>query len=209
MNPRSESSSIESTDTLLLYCPYDRRVTRHARRGRESALVCLECGRKLEAADRERMPAGEQVDEQRTTAIAPVTESAHSRRSTRAIRTRQSRGSWLAVILVCLAVLAGALAAVNILGNLMAPRPEPAQGLANSSREEVASVEIANTEGVGAYIRRTPDLDDRLRAWPDGTRLKVVGPDMSANGIEWKQVEDPAGNRGWIPAQYTSREPAP
>jgi hypothetical protein len=71
----------------------------------------------------------------------------------------------------------------------------------------VAAVRVANTDGIGAFLRRSPNLNDRLRAWPDNTLLKVVGPDTTAEGIDWKQVEDPAGNRGWIPAQYTRPEP--
>jgi hypothetical protein len=47
-------------------------------------------------------------------------------------------------------------------------------------------------------------MADRLRAWTDGTILRVVGPDVSQNGIDWKHVQDPAGNDGWIPAQYVT-----
>ena len=34
--------------TLLLYCPYEKRVTRHARRGPKQQLVCSDCGRGVE-----------------------------------------------------------------------------------------------------------------------------------------------------------------
>jgi hypothetical protein len=70
-----------------------------------------------------------------------------------------------------------------------------------------ATLRVANTDGTGAFLRRTPSLNDRLRAWPDNTLLKVVGPDTTAEGVQWKQVEDPAGNKGWIPSQYTRPEP--
>jgi SH3-like domain-containing protein len=36
--------------------------------------------------------------------------------------------------------------------------------------------------------------------------LRVLGPDQTVNGVVWRQVEDPAGNQGWIPAQYTQAE---
>ena len=34
--------------TVLLYCPYDKRVTRHARRGPRLQMFCVECGRGTE-----------------------------------------------------------------------------------------------------------------------------------------------------------------
>jgi hypothetical protein len=70
-----------------------------------------------------------------------------------------------------------------------------------------STVYIGNTDRVGAYLRRTPNLDDRLRAWQDGTELQVIGPDQTANGTTWKNVQDPAGNQGWIPSQYVVTTP--
>lgn len=35
--------------TLLLFCPYDKKVTRHTRRGPKLQMVCVECGRGVEA----------------------------------------------------------------------------------------------------------------------------------------------------------------
>ena len=65
-------------------------------------------------------------------------------------------------------------------------------------------VAVANTGGDGIYLRRTPRLADRLIGWPDGTKLQVVGPDAQGDGQPWKQVRDPQGNVGWVPAQYVT-----
>src|SRR5712692_6945072 len=45
----ASSNTREPARTLLLFCPYDKRVTRHARRGPDRQLVCLDCGRGVEA----------------------------------------------------------------------------------------------------------------------------------------------------------------
>lgn len=63
---------------------------------------------------------------------------------------------------------------------------------------------VANTGGDGVYLRRSPNPQDRLRAWPDKTRMESAGPDVDVNGLIWKQVRDPAGNVGYIPQQYLS-----
>jgi hypothetical protein len=129
------------------------------------------------------------------------------------------RATWLPYALVLLIVATGLAVTMNLLGSAMATQPAPIVATAPGPRAQptqaadapvpasVAAVRVANTDGIGAFLRRSPNLNDRLRAWPDNTLLKVVGPDTTAEGIDWKQVEDPAGNRGWIPAQYTRPEP--
>ncbi len=61
---------------------------------------------------------------------------------------------------------------------------------------------VAHTGGDGVYLRRTPNLSDRLKAWPDGTKMVRVGEDRAAEGVAWKNVRDPDGRVGWVPAQY-------
>ena len=51
-------------------------------------------------------------------------------------------------------------------------------------------------------LRATPRLADRLRAWPDGTVLIPTGQETEAEGRPWRQVVDPVGGVGWIPAGY-------
>ncbi len=41
---------------------------------------------------------------------------------------------------------------------------------------------VANTNGQGVAIRRTPKMSDRLQAVPEGTRLEVIGPDVDGDG---------------------------
>lgn len=57
---------------------------------------------------------------------------------------------------------------------------------------------IANTDGEGAYLRRRTEVDEVIRAWPEGTEMIVVGPDVT---IVWKNVRDPDGNVGLLPAE--------
>jgi hypothetical protein len=82
------------------------------------------------------------------------------------------------------------------------PTPEPARP---------AAVRVANTGGVGVYLRREPALDaQRIVAWPDRTVLQVLGPEQVVDGQSWLPVQDPRGNRGWVPSQYTEAvEPEP
>jgi poly-gamma-glutamate capsule biosynthesis protein CapA/YwtB (metallophosphatase superfamily) len=63
---------------------------------------------------------------------------------------------------------------------------------------------VANTGGVGVYVRRTPSWADKIEAWPDGTRMTVVGLDGAGEGTVWKRVAAPDGVVGWVPVQYLS-----
>jgi hypothetical protein len=67
-----------------------------------------------------------------------------------------------------------------------------------------ALVKVGNTDNTGAYLRRTTNFEDRLTAWPDGTELRVIGPDVTVGDTIWKHVEAPDGEQGFIPAQYTT-----
>jgi SH3-like domain-containing protein len=80
------------------------------------------------------------------------------------------------------------------------PAGSPSAATAPSGVERY--IVIAGTGGAGAYLRRTPRRDDRLNAWPEGTRLAIVGPDAEAEGLRWHQVRDPNGQIAWIPADY-------
>jgi hypothetical protein len=61
---------------------------------------------------------------------------------------------------------------------------------------------VGNTGGDGVYLRRTPRLNDRLIAWPDETRLQLLGAEADGDGQHWLQVRDPKNNVGWVPAQF-------
>ena len=77
------------------------------------------------------------------------------------------------------------------------------------TRTVTANWTVGNTGGEGVYIRRTADMDDRIKAWPDGTEMVVVGPDVTAEDILWKNVRDPDGNAGFVPAEYLIAPQAP
>lgn len=66
---------------------------------------------------------------------------------------------------------------------------------------------VANTGGEGVYLRRTPRLADRDTAYPEGTRLTAIGPDVNGDGQRWLHVRTPDGKTGYVPAQYTSEVP--
>ncbi|MBI3978714.1 MAG: hypothetical protein HY331_11070 [Chloroflexi bacterium] len=80
------------------------------------------------------------------------------------------------------------------------PSPTPTQPPTPSPAANALSV--GNTGGIGVYIRRTPAMADKITAWPDGTRMTVVGTDRQAEGRNWKNVRAPDGTVGWVPAEY-------
>ncbi len=61
---------------------------------------------------------------------------------------------------------------------------------------------VGRTNGDGVYVRRQVDSTDRIKAWPDGTKLVVVGPAVAAAGRVWRNVRDPDGNVGFVPSEY-------
>jgi hypothetical protein len=63
---------------------------------------------------------------------------------------------------------------------------------------------VAGTDGEGVYMRRSPRGEERLRAWSDGTRLDLLGPDVEYDGLRWTPVRDPCGVAGWVPARYAA-----
>lgn len=85
--------------------------------------------------------------------------------------------------------------------------PEPTIREASGSPEPTLPtsrfVQVANTGGTGAFIREEPQAAARgIAAYPDRTVLRVAGPDATAGGRLWKNVEDPQGIRGWAPAEF-------
>jgi hypothetical protein len=70
------------------------------------------------------------------------------------------------------------------------------------------TVYVGNTDGEGVYLRKTPNMDDRLKAYPDGTMLTVIGDDVDNDDQHWKNVRAPDGTEGYVPSMYTT-ESAP
>jgi hypothetical protein len=83
------------------------------------------------------------------------------------------------------------------------PRPTPPPAtptVAATPQPEILLV--GNTGGAGVYIRSTPDLGARVRAYVDGTRMTVLERNVEGGGQTWIRVRAPDGTEGFIPQQY-------
>ncbi len=69
------------------------------------------------------------------------------------------------------------------------------------------TVWVGNTDGQGVFVRTTPVMADRVRAYVDGTPLTIVGDDVDGDGQHWKHVKTPDGLDGYVPAVYTVDTP--
>ncbi|MBI2906999.1 MAG: SH3 domain-containing protein [Chloroflexi bacterium] len=78
------------------------------------------------------------------------------------------------------------------------PKPAPTPTPTQAPREMV----VGNTGGMGVYVRRTPSMEDKIKAWPDGTTMRVTGKETEGEGKKWLPVEDPDGNQGYVPSEY-------
>ena len=65
---------------------------------------------------------------------------------------------------------------------------------------------VANTNDDGVYIRRSPDLADRIKAWPEDTPMIQIGPAVVVDYVKWRNVRDPDGNEGFVPSSYLLSE---
>jgi hypothetical protein len=75
------------------------------------------------------------------------------------------------------------------------PAPEPAT-------PAPAPLHVANTGGIGVFLRATPRAADRIRPWQDGTEMVPVGEETENEGRRWVKVRDPEGTVGWVPAEF-------
>src|SRR5207253_880323 len=66
------------------------------------------------------------------------------------------------------------------------------------------TVYVGNTDGEGVYVRRTPAMADRARAYVEGTPLTIIGDDVDGDGQHWKHVRMPDGLEGYVPSMYTT-----
>ena len=200
------STTDQQVPIVLLYCPYDRRTTRHARRASDSAIVCTECGRGVDLGT--KATAGPSIERREFTPPRPsVIPGVYRGPHVASVRVEPRRPTtpWLFGIVVGTgAALIGLLLAVSTLSHRDQPvAPSPAYQPAGDQSQYGAPLVVANTDGIGVFVRRTPSLEDKLHAWPDGTALTAIGPPTVTGGIEWRLVRDPSGTEGWIPSQYT------
>jgi len=73
----------------------------------------------------------------------------------------------------------------------------------------VGYVVVAHTDGQGAYVHESKQVGDRLRAYPEGTVLEVLGPAEAGEGGQWLPVRTPDGARGWVLQEFTEPTSAP
>ena len=86
----------------------------------------------------------------------------------------------------------------GIVGAAPAAQPTATAGPRNQT------VWIGNTDGQGAYLRRTPTLADRISpAYPDRTPLTVISDDVDGDGQRWHHVRTSDGTEGYVPVIYT------
>jgi hypothetical protein len=80
----------------------------------------------------------------------------------------------------------------------------PAPRLTSTPAAATSEVWVGNTGGSGVYVRGTPTSGDRVRPYGDGTRLTIIGDDVSGDGQQWKHIRTPDGLEGYVPASYTT-----
>lgn len=85
---------------------------------------------------------------------------------------------------------------------IVTPTRPPAETPAAAAPPPERLFQVGNTGGDGVWLRRTPDMADVMVAWPDGAKMVEVGEDVVVGSLHWKKVRDPAGNEGYIPAQF-------
>jgi SH3-like domain-containing protein len=78
-----------------------------------------------------------------------------------------------------------------------APAPAPASSPSLVSATDRAT--IANTDGAGVVLRKSPnDADRTTSGLMDGTGVTV----LERAGTDWLHVRSDNGKEGWVPAQY-------
>ncbi len=84
---------------------------------------------------------------------------------------------------------------------LVASTPVP-EATATPSPANSRLMVVGNTDGQGVFLRKTPQMSDKLRAWVDGTKMQVTGEGVEADGVRWLKVKAPDGTEGYIPQQF-------
>jgi hypothetical protein len=75
--------------------------------------------------------------------------------------------------------------------------------------ENTGWVVIANAGGQGVWIRSSPRVEDRMKEWPEGTRMEVTAPPFEQFGVIWIGVRAPDTFMGFVPYEYTRPAPRP
>jgi len=83
------------------------------------------------------------------------------------------------------------------------PAAKPGATSAAAPAAAVDRVWVGNTDGEGVYLRKTPVMADRIKAYPDKTVLVIIDADTDGDGQRWHKVRAPDGVEGYVPVQYT------
>jgi hypothetical protein len=87
------------------------------------------------------------------------------------------------------------------------PTPDPATPIPSPAPTSPARLHVGKTDGTGANLRDRPAADGTVKAiLLDGTAVEIVGEDVQAGGLTWRNVRTTAsttdGVTGWVAAQY-------
>lgn len=95
----------------------------------------------------------------------------------------------------------------------LGPTPEPTPTLRPTSTPPAATpipraaeiMLVGNTDGQGVFMRKTPIMSDRLKVYPERTRMEVLEKNIEGDGRKWMRVRAPDGAEGFIPESYLVR----
>jgi hypothetical protein len=82
------------------------------------------------------------------------------------------------------------------------PQTDQAPPATNPAAPPARWLHVANTGGKGVFLRRSPAMHDRQRAWPERTPMLFIHESVIADGQLWLKVCAPDNVIGWIPAQF-------
>jgi hypothetical protein len=75
---------------------------------------------------------------------------------------------------------------------LVTPEPSPTTGPATA---------VVNSPN-GLWLRETPGGSQEVELIPDGTVLTLLTGVEEVDGVSWQQIRTPAGNEGWVSAEF-------
>ena len=85
------------------------------------------------------------------------------------------------------------------------PSASPTPKVGGVAAVNTRTVYVANTNGVGVYLRGSPHLSDRLHAVSEGTALTAVDSEpIESDGMTWVVIRDAGGEEAYVLSQYVS-----
>ncbi|MFN8632850.1 MAG: SH3 domain-containing protein [Chloroflexota bacterium] len=86
-------------------------------------------------------------------------------------------------------------------GTVISPSASPSPA-ASGTR-----LKVANTDGQGANMRRTPSTTAPIvKTLNEGTVVEAIGSEQQAEGRSWRNVRDQAGATGWVASELLAPE---